>query len=261
MEHPSPNPTTTTTFHLFPHLPFELGAEIWRFTASPRTVEVRITNKITGLTPIPAPLHTCSEARNALTRGSHPVYQREFSACLPRETESPGQVHGWGRHVDYDRYMWVSWELDSFSIGKSDLKRFIPYRLRFKTLRLTFGWEDDVEGRGLNPSQRTGTYLRHMRRYFHNLREVYVACEGGVGGNGTCLGIDAENGGDRVRRDRWDEWLDQWREERRTYPDKIIKTGRSCLWRPRRLDSSVYPMMSWAAYEILARRQATKAAA
>lgn len=88
-------------------------------------------------------------------------------------------MHGWGRHVDYDRYMWVSWELDSFSIGKSDLKRFIPYRLRFKTLRLTFGWEDDVEGRGLNPSQRTGTYLRHMRRYFHNLREVYVACEGG----------------------------------------------------------------------------------
>lgn len=171
-------------------------------------------------------------------------------------------MHGWGRHVDYDQYMWVSWELDSFSIGKSDLKRFIPYRLRFKTLRLTFGWEDDVEGAGLEPQPTYGYILTPYAQVFPQLEGGLRRLRGGEAGNGTCLGIDAENGGDRVRWDRWDEWLDQWREERRrTYPDKIIKTGRSSRWRPRRLDSSVYSMMSWAAYEILARRQATKAAA
>ncbi|KAJ4415246.1 hypothetical protein N0V85_002816 [Neurospora sp. IMI 360204] len=30
-----------TTFHLFPHLPWELRAQIWELTITPRTVEVK----------------------------------------------------------------------------------------------------------------------------------------------------------------------------------------------------------------------------
>lgn len=67
-------------------------------------------------------------------------------------------------------------------------------------------------------------------------------------------GIDVENGGDRVRWDRWDEWLDQWWEERRRiYLDKIIKIGCLFCWRLWRFDSSVYFMMLWVVYEILVR--------
>lgn len=122
------------------------------------------------------------------------MYQREFSACLPRETESPGQVHGWGRHVDYDQYMWVSWELDSFSIGKSDLKRFIPYRLRFKTLRLTFGWEDDVEGAGLEPQPTYGYILTPYAQVFPQLEGGLRRLRGGLMPRMAAIELDGIGG-------------------------------------------------------------------
>ncbi|KAK4199035.1 hypothetical protein QBC40DRAFT_329851 [Triangularia verruculosa] len=86
---------TTPFFHPFPHLPYELRAQIWSLAAAePRTVELRLRYKkkypaltqapphnkpytdycyskysavvpylITGLTPVPAIMHTCRESR------------------------------------------------------------------------------------------------------------------------------------------------------------------------------------------------------
>ena len=70
------------TFHLFPLFPFELRALIWRSTVQPRTVEVRVDDRGSGLecclhlvspTPVPATIQACREARNL------GLYERAFS--------------------------------------------------------------------------------------------------------------------------------------------------------------------------------------
>lgn len=88
----------------FNSLPFEIRAQRWRSTV-PRTVELRIISKtrewdldfeskgsdqrLVSTTPVPAPLHTCREARNMA------LYKQAFS-----EVGTAG------------RYVWVNLDID-----------------------------------------------------------------------------------------------------------------------------------------------------
>ncbi|KAK4178459.1 hypothetical protein QBC36DRAFT_324866 [Triangularia setosa] len=104
-----------TTFHPFPLLPYELRALIWQLAASePRTVEARVGHRkkypklpphprnkpysgycykkhsatvpylITGLTPVPALMHTCRESRTMGTK----FYQRACTEIVPSLIET-----------------------------------------------------------------------------------------------------------------------------------------------------------------------------
>ncbi|KAK4233498.1 hypothetical protein C8A03DRAFT_47975 [Achaetomium macrosporum] len=148
------------TFHPFPRLPFELRAQIWEMSVEPRTVEVRIVYgnrhlqegpRLLTFTPVPAILQTCREAR------SLGLYQRAF-------TELPINLAR--------RYVWVNFEIDIISIGKSYFEGFEPVaplikRIKFERQRqdeVFFHWESrDIES-------------------FVNLREIHVVSVDGFWG-------------------------------------------------------------------------------
>ncbi|KAK3947233.1 hypothetical protein QBC32DRAFT_365921 [Pseudoneurospora amorphoporcata] len=112
-----------TTFHLFPFLPWELRALIWKLTVEPRTVHVhakryllngakwgddlnpdsqRAYDRLISTTPVPATLHTCRESRNL------GLYQKGLSEVehVPEGGES--------------RYLWVNLDIDTIDIGSDD---------------------------------------------------------------------------------------------------------------------------------------------
>lgn len=130
----------------FPSLPPELRLQIWSLTIDPcRTVEVRFKYTLvpdlsdgadffeviwdaprelvyaTSSTPVPAALHTCREARNVISR----KYERAFTGG----TEP--------------RYVWVNFDLDIISIGKSSFTWMIPEAPRIR--RLKFAREIDTD--------------------------------------------------------------------------------------------------------------------
>ncbi|KAK3355939.1 hypothetical protein B0H65DRAFT_63852 [Neurospora tetraspora] len=128
-----------TTFHLFSHLPWELRAQIWELTITPRTVEVQfLANKpqdnlqlvqlfppfsssdplasrrrpprLFSPIPVPAALHTCREARKHLTfevGSSHQAYERTFEADLPRSGSPPRPPK------QPRRYVYVNFDFDT----------------------------------------------------------------------------------------------------------------------------------------------------
>src|SRR5689334_2419090 len=109
------------TLHSFPLFPFELRALIWQFTVQPRTVEVRVDRRGSGqnrhthlvsLTPVPATLQACREARNL------GLYERAFS-----DIGADG------------RYVWVNWDMDIISIGTSYFSYFHPCAPLIKRLQ------------------------------------------------------------------------------------------------------------------------------
>ena len=61
-------------FHRFPRLPLELRAQVWEASIRARVVNVRVDDRsgrdgplvlyLGSSTSVPAPLHTCREARN-----------------------------------------------------------------------------------------------------------------------------------------------------------------------------------------------------
>ncbi|TIC91577.1 hypothetical protein CH35J_011000 [Colletotrichum higginsianum] len=132
---------TTATFHPFSRLPAELRARIWELTVEPRIVEVRANNDVEGsesvikwlprmrylcsLTPAPAQLHTCREAREHLTKCPDSVYRfdKAFSelATIPSEG-GPLQ----------ERYVWFNFDNDMLSVGRTDLHEFqaVAYQIR-----------------------------------------------------------------------------------------------------------------------------------
>jgi hypothetical protein len=69
------------TFHLFPLLPLELRHLIWEFGMSPREVAVGRGLKLRALTPPPAILHVCAEARSHLQRH----YTKSFARGSPHK--------------------------------------------------------------------------------------------------------------------------------------------------------------------------------
>ncbi|KAF2731229.1 hypothetical protein EJ04DRAFT_499107 [Polyplosphaeria fusca] len=109
------------TFHLFPHLPFELRAQIWEMTVEAREVDIKIEDSHRALissTPVPAILQVCREARN---RG---LYQKVFS-----EIANPDMGL---------RYVWANLEIDMINIGDTrirHLERVAPTIRRLKAER------------------------------------------------------------------------------------------------------------------------------
>jgi len=143
-----------STFHLFPRLPLELRNQIWRCTAEPRTVEVRIERKnparhrfFISSTPVPGPLQCCREARDELQR----LYQRAF---FEGNTQQGFQ---W-------RYVWLN-----LDIGPSEFRDFESIIPTIK--RLKFERENSDEY----------FYNTENRRLldFTNIEEIHVVCADG----------------------------------------------------------------------------------
>jgi hypothetical protein len=125
-----------TTFHLFPHLPAEIRIRIWELTVEPRIVEVRLRDEascsqsdpypkhapyVLSLTPIPAPLHTCREARKLR------LYQKAFSDLVVYNHTSQ----------DLQRpYIWFNHDIDTISIGRDHLATLRGVEHLIKRLRL-----------------------------------------------------------------------------------------------------------------------------
>jgi hypothetical protein len=139
---------------------------IWKSTVEPRTVEVRVPPDRKGkvahlicLTPVPAPLQTCREARNL------GLYKQAFSeveeAACPDGTEP--------------RYVWVNLEIDIISIGRTLFCAFQPVALSIR--RLKFARNVSSFMVAMQP-----IFLFEARelRDFSNAEDVYVECEDGL---------------------------------------------------------------------------------
>lgn len=152
------------TFHPFPRLPTVLRLQIWEMTVEPRIVEIRCRRFCTygrgtewilySSTPIPAPLQTCRESRNAR------LYQRCFSdlAILLNSPENSEQ-----------RYVWLNLDIDTVSIGDTFFSVFKPVAHMIKRLRFEL---DNTEEWWC-----VGTGNEDLR-YFVNASEIQViVCE------------------------------------------------------------------------------------
>ncbi|KAH7025063.1 uncharacterized protein B0I36DRAFT_332464 [Microdochium trichocladiopsis] len=152
------------TFHQFPELPFELRILVWRATVEPRTVDLRFeedsytkrrsgtwsvaSNYLASSMSVPAPLHTCREARGA------GLYRKAYSiegdvVADPRES-----------------YVWVNWDLDVIAV-RTDLDDFLPLRRVIQRLYLA---QDNYSEHWYHNQS------RHVLSQFESLREAYVLC-------------------------------------------------------------------------------------
>lgn len=124
------------TFHLFPQLPAEIRIRVWELTVEPRIVEVRLrdnascsrsaphlenTPYVLSLTPIPAPLHTCREARKLR------LYQKAFSDLL---------IYNHMRQDLQRPYIYFNHDIDTISIGRDHLATLHGVEHLIKRLRL-----------------------------------------------------------------------------------------------------------------------------
>ncbi|PKX92858.1 2EXR domain-containing protein [Aspergillus novofumigatus IBT 16806] len=123
-------------FHLFPHLPFELRAQIWELTVEPRTVEVRVKKEngswgkilhVTSSTPVPAGVEL--------------------------------------------RYVWVNFEIDMISIGRTDFDTIEPTE-SLLIRRLTFEREINESFFHFQSYE--------LRKLYPNVEEIHVICEDGL---------------------------------------------------------------------------------
>lgn len=127
---------------------------IWKNTVEPRAVEIRIRGEsypfhMFNLTPVPAPLQTCREARNL------GLYKQAFS-----------EVEALVSHSMEPRYVWLNLEIDIISIGIMHLSLFEPVAASIRRLRL--------ERRNLHGGFFDEEYVDIID--FVNLEEVYVVC-------------------------------------------------------------------------------------
>ncbi|KAK0737047.1 hypothetical protein B0T21DRAFT_287372 [Apiosordaria backusii] len=198
-----------TTFHPFPALPYELRAFIWQFAAAgdPRTVEIRIGWKkqfpslphlpfdnsytshsyqksfaqvpflITGLTPVPALLHTCHESRLLLSTGQKKFYHRACSEIVPGLANLRERF---GEIVEYtpeERYVWLNWDIDIVSLGPlpangkhgTELAALEPVAHLVQRLRYERSYSDEFYVRSEIP----------QLGMFTSLKEMHIVCSDG----------------------------------------------------------------------------------
>ncbi|KAI4867115.1 hypothetical protein F4820DRAFT_230088 [Hypoxylon rubiginosum] len=147
-------------FHPFPRLPTELRVHIWALTVEPRVVEVRVVphnpgtvQKLVSLTPVPAILQTCREARNL------GLYKQAFSEVTATKANAAAGAES--------RYVWLNLDIDMVSIGKTSFRAFAPVALSIKRLRFERENSDEsfyhFEAREL--------------RAWVNTEEIHVVCE------------------------------------------------------------------------------------
>jgi hypothetical protein len=169
------------TFHLFPRLPAELRLRVWELTVEPRTVKVGFKSRYEGelwqttalysKTPIPGPLQTCRESRNA------GVYQRCFSElCVDNSKRKNAQKKyrrdGYVWEGQYS-YVWCNLDIDMIDIDDCWFDKFrcvahLIKRLKFKR-EMTEFWR-----RGATQSADSDNLC-----WFENASEIHVV----LGGN------------------------------------------------------------------------------
>ncbi|KAF6812960.1 hypothetical protein CMUS01_12947 [Colletotrichum musicola] len=160
--------TTTSTFHPFPRLLFELRARIWELTVEPRVVELRVAlpmRHIRFSTPVPAQLQTCREAREHLTthHDARLLYEKSFYeiAVRPRDEGTPDP--------ERERYVWFNFEVDILSIGEMDMMVVRPIAHQILRLRLERPLFDEWFGR----------FEWELLSRFRRLVEVQFVCLNG----------------------------------------------------------------------------------
>ncbi len=189
---------TTATFHPFLRLPFELRACIWELTAEPRIVEVRVVHhdpspvKVTdpdawtdawmkkrlppvrhlrSPTPAPAQLQACREAREHLSRHPYNGYQKAFSDIMTAPYDGFDPVPEDDPQGERDRYVWLKFDVDMVSIGKTELRDFRAVAHQVRRLRLERSlWTEFF-------SYTESELLGHL---FANLAEIHLICAGGM---------------------------------------------------------------------------------
>ncbi|RYP31502.1 hypothetical protein DL767_005725 [Monosporascus sp. MG133] len=189
---------TTATFHPFPHLSFELRARIWELTVEPRIVEVRVVHhdpspvKVTepdswtnewmkkrlppvrhlrSPTPVPAQLQTCREAREHLSRHPYSGYQKAFSEIMTTPYDGFDPVPEDDPQGERDRYVWLNFDVDMVSIGKTDLRDFRAMAHQVRRLRLERSVFSEVF---------SYTESELIGDLFANLTEIHLICPEGM---------------------------------------------------------------------------------
>lgn len=187
----------TTTFHPFPRLPFELRARIWELTVEPRIVDVRVVYhdpspvKVTdpfawsdermkkrlpprrhlrSSTPVPAQLQTCQEAREHLSKRPYGGYCKAFSEIMTTPYDGFDPVPEDDPQGERDRYVWLNFEIDVVSVGKTELRDFRAVAHQICRLRLERHLYS--EAFCYTESQLLGM--------FTNLSEAYLVCLEGI---------------------------------------------------------------------------------
>lgn len=188
---------TTATFHPFPRLPAELRSRIWELTVEPRTVDLcvhfyvppkepgvkwadmttsqvvrGVTNKLRSPTAVPAQLQTCREAREYLT--THPIADYQYEKFFADDVGNPGD--DWYEptpesDAERERYVWVNFENDTLSFGRTDLHNIIQTAHRVRRLRVEWilAWKL-VSCRD----------FRLIGDWFRSLVEIHIVCWGGI---------------------------------------------------------------------------------
>ncbi|KAL2145842.1 hypothetical protein VTI28DRAFT_6139 [Corynascus sepedonium] len=188
----------TATFHPFSRLPFELRARIWVLTVEPRIVEVRVVYhdpspvKVTdrnawtpewtkkrlppmrhlrSSTPAPAQLQTCREAREHLSNHPYSGYQKAFSEIMTTPYDGFDPVPVDDPQGERDRYVWLNFDVDMVSIGKTELRDFRAVAHQVRRLRLE---------RSLFSETFSRTESALIGDLFFNLTEVHLICLDGM---------------------------------------------------------------------------------
>ncbi|RYO98267.1 hypothetical protein DL764_007133 [Monosporascus ibericus] len=189
---------TTATFHLFSHLPFELRVRIWELTVEPRIVEVRVVHhdpspvKVTdpdswtdewmkkrlppvrhvrSPTPVPTQLQTCCEAREHLSRHPYSGYQKAFSEIMTTPYDGFDPVPEDDPQGERDRYVWLNFDVDMVSIGKTDLCDFRAVAYQVRRLRLK---------RSIYNEYFSYTESELIGNLFANLTEIHLISPEGI---------------------------------------------------------------------------------
>ncbi|CAN9343449.1 unnamed protein product [Alternaria alternata] len=169
------------TFHLFPRLPAELRLRVWELTVEPRTVKVGFKSRYEGelwqttalysKTPIPAPLQTCRESRNA------GLYQRCFSElCVLNSNRKNAQKKyrrdGYVWEGQYS-YVWCNLDIDMIYIDGWLFEDFESIAHLIKRLKF---WRnmDEFWRRPAGPGPGPGC---DALRWFKNVSEIHVVLD------------------------------------------------------------------------------------
>ncbi|CAN9281586.1 unnamed protein product [Alternaria alternata] len=160
------------TFYPFPRLPTEIRLRVWELTVEPRTVKIDFKSRTEGsrwfqvlssATPIPGPLQTCRESRNA------GLYQRCFSELCAHNGDTKKKRRRNGDWQDGQRsYVWCNLDIDMIDIEECRFKKFrsvahLIKRLKFKRER------DEWWTRGATESPDSDNLY-----WFKNASEIHV---------------------------------------------------------------------------------------
>ncbi|KAK1783134.1 hypothetical protein QBC45DRAFT_400868 [Copromyces sp. CBS 386.78] len=185
------NVTSTSTFHPFPRLPWELRALIWELAVSPRVVDIltnagfkkdhpkngrvwsRFSSELSTYVHKSVPvLQACQEARNHLTdlACGNGYYEKILAEGIYMDENQPGSEEG----ID-DPYAWVNFEIDMIDIGLRRYKLSAHYVSKIKRIRFET----------IDPYRRLFEVLVPGGYYFPNVKEAEIYCYGGVDTQGT----------------------------------------------------------------------------